>query len=60
MKRSDICPSCGAFLRYKEADEYGMWSGEWVCKRCKYTRMEGSPKNPFKLFKNKKRRKLND
>ena len=55
MKRSDICPSCGKVLYYEPPDIYGMMRGAWVCKRCKYRRPEGSPKNPMKFLRKKRR-----
>ncbi len=56
MKRSDVCPSCGKSLRYEPPDSFGMGCGSWACPRCKYRRPEGSPRNPYRFLKRKKRK----
>ena len=54
MNRADICPSCGARLRWQPPDF--MTCAMWFCPRCKYKRPEGQAQSfwprPRKVRKN--------
>lgn len=52
--RSDKCPRCGKYLRWIPPTEWA--SGMWSCPKCKYKRMEGSPRNIFHFLKRKKKK----
>ena len=51
MKRNDVCPNCGKYLKWYPPDMFG--GGTWKCTKCGYKRHEGAAINPWKFGRRK-------